>query len=142
MFQGAYREKSLLLFVGRHYTGILTSHVVTIMPVLRRALVAWGTPAFVPALKSEIEALPAGSLPLDDATTQGGRVGGEPVTVTVLQTEDAGEAIHARLGVFFTEVVGGCSCGDEAWPLQAHCELQVEIAKADAAARFTLLPDR
>jgi len=115
---------------------------MTLMPRLPRARTAWGSPAFASTLKSEIEALPAGSLPLDGATTQGGRVGEQGITVTVLQAEDAGHAIHARVGVFFTEVVGGCSCGEEPMPVQAHCELQVEIAKADAMVRFVLLPDR
>ncbi len=112
------------------------------MPRLPRALTAWGTPAFIPTLKSEIGALPTGSLPLDEATTQGGRVGEEQVTLTVLQAADVGDALHARVIVFFTEVVGGCSCGDAPMSLPARCELRVEIAKADAAARFVLLPDR
>lgn len=112
------------------------------MPRLPLSLQAWDTPAFVPTLKAEIEALPPDSLPLEAATTQGGRVGGERVTVSVLRAEDAGDAIRVRLGVFFTEVVGGCSCGEEAVALQARCELRVEIAKDDAAARFTLLPER
>ncbi len=115
---------------------------MTLMSRLPRARTAWGSPAFAATLKSEIEALPAGSLPLDGATTQGGRVAEQGIAVTVLQAEDAGHAIHVRLGVFFTEVVGGCSCGDEPIPLEAHCELRVEIAKADAVARFVPRPDR
>jgi hypothetical protein len=112
------------------------------MSRLPRSLIAWGTPAFEPTLKSEIESLPPGSLPLELATTQGGRVEGDQATITVLQAEDAGDFIRARVGVFFTEVVGGCSCGDEPMPVQARCELAVEIAKADAVARFVPLPDR
>jgi hypothetical protein len=111
------------------------------MSRLPRSLIAWGTPAFVSILKSELEALPAGSLPLDDATTQGGRVDGEGITVTVLQAADAGDAIHARVKVFFTEVVGGCSCGDEPMRIPAHCALRVEITKADAALRCVPLPE-
>jgi len=112
------------------------------MPRLPQSVMAWGGPAFVSRLKSEIEALPARCLPLDAATTQGGRLDGERITVTLLQAEDAGDAIHARVGVLFTELVGGCSCGDELMPVKVRCELWVEIAKADAVARFVLLPDR
>lgn len=111
------------------------------MSRLPRSLTAWGSPAFVITLKSEIEALPVGSLPLEDATTQGGRVGGEPIALAVLQAEDVGDAIHVRVAVFFTEVVGGCSCGDEPMPVQARCELRVEIAKADAVVRFVPLQE-
>lgn len=112
------------------------------MSTLHRSLAAWDTPAFVATLRSEIEALPIDDLPLNGATTQGGRVDGERITVAVLQAEDGRDAIHARLAVFFTERVGGCSCGDEAVAAQAHCRLRVEIAKADASARITLLDDR
>lgn len=111
------------------------------MSRLPRSLTAWGSPAFVITLKSEIETLPVGSLPLEDATTQGGRVGGEPIALAFLQAEDAGDAIHVRVAVFFTEVVGGCSCGDEPMPVQARCELRVEIAKTDAVVRFVPLQE-
>ncbi|MFN3595361.1 MAG: hypothetical protein ACK4TK_11870, partial [Thiobacillaceae bacterium] len=71
---------------------------------------AWGTPAFEPTLRSELKALPPESLPLDALTSQGGRV--EGVTLCLLAAESSDRDIRARLGVLFTEWVGGCSCGD------------------------------
>ncbi len=109
---------------------------------LPRALSAWGSPVFAATLKSEIEALAAGSLPLDWATTQGGRVAEERFTVSVLGTADAGAALHVRIMVFFTEIVGGCSCGDAPLKVPAHGKLRLEISKCDASVRCVPLPEQ
>lgn len=95
---------------------------------------AWGTPAFESTLRSELAALPPACLPLDALTTQGGRV--EGVTLRLLAAEACADAIRARLGVFFTEWVGGCSCGDGLMPVQGYGEIELTIARGDAAARF------
>jgi len=105
------------------------------MTTLPRSLSAWGSPAFEHTLTAEIEALPAASLPLEALTTQGGRV--EGVTLRLLAAEASADGIRARLGVFFTEWVGGCSCGDGLIPVQGYGELALIIARGDGAARFT-----
>lgn len=108
---------------------------------LPRALSAWASPGFATTLASEIEALAADALPLDWATTQGGRVEAEPISVSLLQAEDAGASIQVRVAVFFTEIVGGCSCGDEPMGVPVRCKLQLEISKADASVRCLPLPE-
>lgn len=96
---------------------------------------AWGTPAFEPTLKSELAALPPTCLPLDALTGQGGRV--EGVSLRVLAAEASADAIRARLGVFFTEWVGGCSCGDGLVPVPGYGEIELSIARGDATAQLT-----
>ena len=104
------------------------------------SLRAWGTDAFASALKREIEALPPDTLPLDGATAHGGRVDDEPVVATVIGAADAGAHLEARVGVFFAEVIAGCSCGDEPFTQPGYCELAVRIDRATGAAGFALVP--
>jgi hypothetical protein len=95
---------------------------------------AWGTHAFAATLKRELEALPTGTLPLDRATAHGGRVSDDPPVATVIRAGDAGSHLEARVGVFFAEVIAGCSCGDEPFDQPGYCELEVRIDKATGAA--------
>ena len=46
--------------------------------------------------------------------------------------------IQAKVGVFFNEIIGGCSCGDDPLSENAYCELQVSIDKVTAEAEFSV----
>lgn len=107
---------------------------------LPAALEAWdgGGDAFTAALKRELTALPAGSLPLDRGTSQGGYVDENGLVVSVLAAHDGGDALRVRVGVFFTEIVASCGCGDEPMATPAYCELDVHIDRRTAAAAFTM----
>ncbi|NNJ93965.1 MAG: glucosamine--fructose-6-phosphate aminotransferase [Halobacteria archaeon] len=111
------------------------------MACLRGLLESWGTREFVPALKRSIEALAAGELPLHKGLEQGGLVDDSDLAVTVIDTREMDDAVQARVGVFFTEIVGGCSCGDEPFSLPAYCMLQVTIEKQTGRARFELIDE-
>ncbi len=78
---------------------------------------------FADTLKAEIEALPAGSLPLDKATLTGWHIDDSHITATVLRAEDDATRIAADVGIFFTEIIAGCSCGDEPQSQGNYCEL-------------------
>jgi hypothetical protein len=41
--------------------------------------------------------------------------------------------------VFFTEVVGGCSCGDEPFEQPVYCELGVTIDRQSGEAVFNVI---
>lgn len=110
------------------------------MPIFIEVLRAWNTDAFAATLKSELEGLPPGTLPLLKGTSRGGLPDDRKITVMLLSTADAQDSIQARVGIFFTEIMAGCSCGDEPMSLQAYCELRVSIDKTTAEAEFTLLP--
>lgn len=106
------------------------------MPRLANAALPWDGDAFARALKQEIESLPPATLPLSSGLTQGGQIDDIRRTAMVLQAQDEGEFAVGRVGVFFTEVVGGCSCGDEPMDVNAWCELLVSFDKRTAVAHI------
>jgi len=111
-------------------------------PVTRfpRALQAWGSDIFGETLKNEVERLEPGVLPLDKGGALGGYVDDSDIGVTIISLTYNEQSIQARIGVFFREMLAGCSCGDEPSPENAYCEIQVRIDRVTAAAEFILIP--
>lgn len=107
------------------------------MARLERSLNAWGDESFARVLKEEIEALTPAALPLTSGT---GYMDGD-ISITLLNAAEERGAIRARIGIFFNEILAGCSCGDEPTPTSAYCELQVSIDKATAEAAFSPLSE-
>lgn len=111
------------------------------MPRFPDSLRAWPDGGFAEALKAEIENAPTGTLPLQQAVTQGGYVDDSAIIATVLRNADAGAEIEAKVGVFFTEVIASCGCGEEPMPTHAYCVLRLSIDKATGAARCEVMPE-
>ena len=109
------------------------------MPNFNDALLFRDTKEFSTQLKRAIESLDAGHLPLHRCVNQGGQVDASDMAVTVLDVSEVQHAIHARVGVFFTEVVGGCSCGDEPFEQPVYCELGVTIDRQSGEAVFNVI---
>lgn len=107
------------------------------MPRLTRSRDHWQSERFASTLKNEIEKLPPGALPLHEATTQGGHVDDSNIAATILSVSDHGRLIHARVGIFFSEIVGGCNCGDDPVSANAYCELHLAIDKDTAETGLT-----
>jgi hypothetical protein len=107
------------------------------MPNFKQSLDAWQTGAFEVCLKNEIRCLGAGTLPLHQGTTHGGQVDDSDVDVLVLRSSADDTTLYAEVGVFFHEIVGGCSCGDEPMAINAYCVIQVGIDKATAEVKFS-----
>jgi len=59
----------------------------------------------------------------------------------VLACEDEGARIGVRIGCFFSEIVGGCSCGDDPVPAQAYCDLKIMIDKATGETEIAPMAD-
>ena len=106
---------------------------------LPAAVHEWGSARFEQTLKDAIERLDAGCLPLYRATSEGGRVDASDLRVSVLGSHEDGQAIEARVGVFFTEVVGGCSCGDDPFSRPGYCLLRVTIDRQTTSAGFEIM---
>jgi hypothetical protein len=107
-------------------------------------LAAWGSAKFEASLRAEIEALAPRGLPLQQALSHTSYASDAPVQVRVLGAEEQGDAIHARIGVFFAGIIAGCSCADDPTPAEEqieYCELLLEIDKHSGQARGTLLED-
>ena len=103
------------------------------------ALAFRGTTEFPARLKCAIEALDAGYMPLHQCVNQGGQADASHMAVTVLDVTEVQDDIRARIGVFFTEVVGGCSCGDEPFEQPVYCELGVTIDRQSGDAVFNVI---
>lgn len=97
---------------------------------------AFGTPAFAEVLRRELLALPGGVLPIEGE--QGGLIDPASIALTLLSSQADAERIEVAVGVFFTEIVGGCSCGDEPFNVNTYIELSLRIERTDGAAAIRL----
>ncbi len=111
------------------------------MPDLPNSLRDWQSDAFAQTLKIEIEDLKSGALPLQNGLSQGGIVDDSDISVSVINFNDDEDTVQAKVGVFFTEIVAGCSCGDGPMSLNAYCQMLVSIDKTTSEAAFTVIPD-
>lgn len=105
---------------------------------LPNTLAATGGRELKPALLAELAALPAGQLPLVQALRSGGYVDTSAMDLTVLGVDESSAVRAIRTGIFFTEIVINCGCGDDPMPIPGYCELLIEIDRRSAAARFTV----
>lgn len=108
---------------------------------LPRSLAAWGSSAFAAVLKDELEAQDVVCLPLQRGLSTGSVVLDDGFSVMVLAMIERADVVGARLGVFFSSIVAGCSCADDPSPVEAqneYCELNLVIDRATAAASATL----
>jgi hypothetical protein len=108
---------------------------------LTNALKHWGSANFEEALKAELENLPIGALPLQQATSQGGIVDDSNISASILSCEEHDNALKIRAGIFFTEIVAGCNCNDPPMETNGYCLLEIAIDVANADTRFTIIPD-
>ena len=108
------------------------------MPELLDALHEAHPGMLAKALKHELENLPAGTLPLENGTSRGGFVDDSDISVTVISVIQDENSIQAKIGVFFTEIIVGCGCGDDPIPENAYCEMQISIDRKTASAKFEL----
>lgn len=107
---------------------------------LPKALKSWGDKDFSQVLKQELESM-ANSLPLHQATQLGGQVDASNISVLVNSVADDRAMIFVQVGIFFHEIMGGCSCGDEPPSEHTYGEFLVAINKANAQANLTLRCD-
>jgi hypothetical protein len=111
-----------------------------IVACLGNSLRTWNQAEFADVLKADLLGLGAGVLPLQEAAA-GGCIDESDVEITVLGSRDSATEIHVNVGVFFTEIIAGCSCGDEPSTSTAYCELRIRIDKENGQARFEVMHD-
>lgn len=115
------------------------------MITLANALAAWNTPDFARVLKSEIERLPAAALPLQGGLSASSYVLEQnAITAMVLDASAEGASIRAKVGIFYSGILGGCACTDDPTPANdnnEYCVLQFEIDRATGTATATLLEE-
>ena len=112
------------------------------MAKLSNSLHDWNTDVFARTLKNELEHLPSGTLPLDKGVAQAGFVDDSNITATILNATENEAVIQANAGIFFTEIVINCGCGDDPMPTNAYCEIRITLDKTTADAEFDILQDQ
>jgi len=111
------------------------------MLIFKKSLEHYNTDIFAKTLKSEIENLPTGSLPLHKGTTQGGMVDDSDISATIIKFSANETAVQAKVGVFFNEVIGGCSCGDDPLSENAYCEILLLIDQETGEVSFAIIKE-
>lgn len=110
------------------------------MPRLTDSLHDWDTEQFPQTLKREMQALGVAQLPLIGGVSHGGVPDDKhQISVSLLSLSDQQDKIEANVGVFFTETLAGCTCGEEPISMNAYCELKVLLDKATGETEFSLL---
>jgi hypothetical protein len=109
------------------------------MPKLPHALADWESDRFADSLRDELMRLEAGVLPLEKGLDSGGYADGSDLEISVLKSVDDGNGIQVTIGVFFTEIVICCGCGDDPMERNAYCEMAVRIDKGSAEAAFKIV---
>ena len=79
----------------------------------RQSLQAASESALVADLQGVLTGLPLDAFPVALCCDRGGMIEPEGWSITLLSARRIDHTIHARLGFFFTEVVGGCNCHDD-----------------------------
>jgi len=102
------------------------------MSVLR----TWGTASFNNDLTNEIMLLKVGALPLQQCLVQGDMASEHASKITVLSSKENETELVVNLAVYFTEIISGCSCGDDPAILNGYCEMQLNINKVSGDAGF------
>ena len=111
---------------------------------LSKTLAAWGTPDFEDTLKEEIEQLGPEQLPLQQGLSTSSYALDNKVKVRIINASEEANCIHAKLGIFYTGIIAGCSCADDPTPINEnneYCEVQLEINRTTAETTVTLLAD-
>jgi hypothetical protein len=111
---------------------------------LPESLAARGSPGFAETLKREIERLPPGQLPLQQGLTSTSHALDERIEVMVIGATEEPDHVRARVGVFFSGILAGCSCADDPTPVEPqaeYCELDIALDKATGVAIASVRSD-
>ena len=112
------------------------------MIILSHALHNFSTTNFNSALKAEIENIDKNLLPLQQGLSLSSYLGPSQFKAIILSISEEDNDIHAKVGIFYTGIIAGCSCSDDPTPVDEqneYCELQFIISKKDAKTKVKLL---
>lgn len=97
--------------------------------------------SFKDDFKHYIEQLPPASLPLHNCTSQGGIVDDRNISASILSVTAIENGVEIKIAVFFTEIIGGCSCGDDPVAENAYAELLAIMDKDSRQLTFSVIND-
>jgi hypothetical protein len=105
---------------------------------------AWGTPDFENILKAEIAQLGAEQLPLQQGLSTSSYALDDKLNVRIIGVSEEASFIRAKVGIFYTGIIAGCSCADDPTPVEEqteYCVVQLEINKTTAETTVALLAE-
>jgi len=100
---------------------------------------AWGADNFSDVLKNEMRTVAPDLLPLYIKSAQGGMMDFNDISVSILSVDESEKTFKVMLGIFFTELIGGCNCDDDPTPVNSWGKLEIAINRKQAATDFSLL---
>ena len=109
---------------------------------LEKSLGAWNTEEFEDVFKREAGQLDVTQLPLQQALSQGSYASDQRLKVLVLGTTTRQGSIQVKAGLFYTGILPGCACSDDAAPdneYTEYCEVLFDIDLHTAVATVRLL---
>jgi hypothetical protein len=111
---------------------------------LTKSLNAWGTPDFENILKEEIAQLGAEQLPLQQGLSTSSYALDDKLKVRIISVSGDASLIHAKVGLFYSGIIAGCSCADDPTPVEEqneYCEVQLDINKLTAETAVALVAE-
>ena len=129
---------SLIALAKRSYKKINR----VIMLSLEKTLAAWQTSDFEDVFKHEVEQLGVEDLPLQQGLSQGSYASDEHLKVIVIRVSDRQGKIQVKAGIFYTGILPGCACSDDAAPdneYTEYCEVLFTIDLQTADSKVSLL---
>lgn len=109
---------------------------------LTKSLNAWGTADFEGILKTEIEQLDAEQLPLQQGLSTSSYALDDKLNVRIISVSEEANFIRAKVGIFYTGIIAGCSCADDPTPVEEqneYCVVRLDIDKTTAETTVVLL---
>jgi len=109
---------------------------------LSNALNAWKSADFDNFLKADIDKMTVDQLPLQQAIVSSSYALDTNIKSIIINKSDDSNAIRIKAGVYFTGIIAGCNCADDPSPadeIPEYCVIQIEINKASAETKITLL---
>jgi len=100
---------------------------------------AWGNENFSDVLKNEMRTVAPDLLPLYIKSVQGGMMDFNDISVSILSIEESNTAFYLVVGIFFTELIGGCNCDDDPTPVNSWGKLDITINRRVSATNFVLV---
>lgn len=105
------------------------------------SLQAWGTEAFSPVIKQEIQNIDPDLLPLQKGLSLSSYVSKQPISATILNSYQEDDTIIVKAGIFYSGIIAGCSCSDDPSPLDEqneYCEILIHIHSPSADTQVFL----
>lgn len=106
------------------------------MPSIDKKVLDVSDAEFKQRLKQALLLLPHKEVPLHWGTTKGGFVDVSSLDLTILSYSKNTTSWKAKVAYYFGETMVGCSCGFEAEPEPAYCEMELTISRVSGEVVF------